>query len=242
MTTGAAYYCCVKSATTVTLHKKYDDSIDGLSPIDLTGYGAGIHQFDCASQKRIISSVSVASSGIGYRNRLTTVTSSGINTSNNTINIKDHGYTDGDKIRYDTKSTTPITGLSTQTDYFVSRIDGGSFRLSEVGIGSTAQNFYLQNKEYINLFSGGTGVHEFNYPPISITVDGNIGVSTFSGQNFNATLRPITRGSIKSVYIPYGGVGYGSSEIINYNRKIKFNKLHLKVPPPKVFKFKNYWG
>jgi len=222
LTTGAAYYCCVKSATTVTLHKKYDDSIDGFSPVDLTGYGAGIHQFDCNSQKRIISSVSVASSGIGYRNRLTTVTSSGINTSNNIINIKDHGYSNGDKIRYDTKSTTPISGLSTQTDYFVSKIDSGSFRLSEVGIGSTAQNFYLQNKEYINLFSGGTGIHEFNYPPITITVDGNIGVSTFSGQNFNATLRPIARGSIKSVYIPYGGVGYGSSEIINYNRQPEF--------------------
>ena len=77
-------------------------------------------------------------------------------------------------------------------------MDGSSFRLSEVGIGSTAQNFYLQNKEYINLFSGGSGVHEFNYPPITITVNGSIGVSTFSGQNFNATLRPIARGSIKS--------------------------------------------
>jgi len=222
LTTGAPYFCCVKSATTVTLHKNFEDSIDGISPINLTGFGAGIHQLDCASQKRIISSVSVASSGIGYRNRLTAVTSSGINTALNTINIKDHGYIDGDKIRYDTKSTTPITGLSTQTDYFVSKVDGGSFRLSEVGIGSTAQNFYLKNKEYVDLFSGGTGIHEFNYPPITITVDNNIGVSTFSGQNFNAKLRPIARGSIKSVYVPYGGVGYGSSEIINYNRQPEF--------------------
>ena len=92
-----------------------------------------------------------------------------------------------------------------KTEYFVSKVDSGSFRLSQVGIGSTTPDFYLRNKEYINFTSGGTGIHEFNYPAISINIQGNIGVSTFSGQDFNAILRPVTKGSIKSVHIPYGG-------------------------------------
>ena len=51
---------------------------------------------------------------------------------------------------------------------------------------------------------------------------GHIGVSTLSGQNFNAVLRPVTRGSIKSVYVESGGIGYGSSDIINYNKQPLF--------------------
>ena len=219
LTTDAAYYCCVKSATTVTLHKEYDNAVDGLSAIDLTDYGTGLHKLECANQKRVISSVSIASSGIGYRNRLTSITSAGINTATNTINIVNHGYRTGEKLRYDTKSINPISGLTTQTDYYVSDVDGNSFRLSAVGVGSTAATQYLRNKEYVNLLTGGTGDHEFNYPPITVTVDGNIGVSTFTGQNFQAQLRPIVKGSIESVYVPHGGSTYGSADIINYNRQ-----------------------
>ena len=219
LTTDAAYYCCVKSSTTVTLHTDYNEAIVGISPIDLTDYGTGLHKLECANKKRVINSVSIASSGIGYRNRLTSTTSAGINTANNTINIVNHGYRTGEKLRYDTKSTTPILGLTTQTDYYVSDVDGNSFRLSAVGVGSTSPTHYLRSKEYVNLLSGGTGDHEFNYPPITITVDGNIGVTTFTGQNFQAQLRPIVKGTIESLYVPHGGSAYGSADIINYNRQ-----------------------
>ena len=72
------------------------------------------------------------------------------------------------------------------------------------------------------IFFWWSGINEFNYPPISVSLEGHIGVSTFSGQNFNASLRPVVRGSIKSVYIVDGGVAYGSSDIINYNRQPVF--------------------
>jgi len=220
LTTNAAYYCSLIDASTVALHINYQDAIAGLNTIGLgPTYGAGIHELKCANKKRILSSISIGSSGSGYTNKLTSVTSAGINTSNNTISIPSHGYKTGELVRYDSKSTDTISGLSTLTNYYVTVVDGGSFRLSQVGVGSTAANFYIKNKEYINLTSGGSGQHLFNYPPVTVTLVGNIGVSTFSGQNFNAELRPIVRGSIKSVYIVDGGVGYGSSDIINYNRQ-----------------------
>jgi hypothetical protein len=221
LTTNASYYCCVKNATTVSLHKNYKDAIAGVSTISLTAYGAGIQELKCQSKKRIISSVSVGNFGSGYTNRLTSINSSGINTATNKISIKNHGYSNGEIIRYDTKGTV-ISGLATLTDYYVSKVDGDSFRLSAVGVGSTPANFYLRNKKYVNLTDGGSGFHEFNYPPIKVTVDGSIGVSTFSGQDFNAKLRPVGKGSIKSVYVVDGGSGYGSEDIINYNKQPTF--------------------
>ena len=221
LTTNAAYFCCVKNATTVSLHKNYTDAIAGISTIDITAYGVGIHEFKCQNKKRIISSVSIGNSGSEYTNRLTSINSSGINTASNKILIKNHGYSDGEIIRYATKGTS-ITGLATLTDYYVTKVDSDSFRLSSVGVGSTPANFYVRNKKYINLTDSGSGFHEFNYPPIKVTVDGTIGVSTFSGQDFNAKLRPVGKGSIKSIYVVDGGVGYGSSDIINYNRQPTF--------------------
>ena len=75
----------------------------------------------------------------------------------------------------------------------------------------------MNNKQYIDLKDGGSGYHEFNYPPLSVTVSGHIGVATFSGQDFNAVLKPLGKGSIKSVYVVEGGSGYGAQDIINCN-------------------------
>ena len=94
--------------------------------------------------------------------------------------------------------------------------------MSAVGVGTTSANFYLKNKKYIDLKSGGSGYHEFNYPPLKVEISGHIGVSTFSGQDFNASLRPVGKGSIKSVYVVDGGQGYGSADIINYNKQPEF--------------------
>ena len=221
LTTNAQYFCATKDASTVSLHLNYSDAIAGVSSIGLTGYGVGIQELKCANKKRVVSSISIGSSGSGYTNRLTSTPSSGINTSTNIINISNHGYKTGELIRYD-NSTTSIIGLTTLTNYYVTVVDSGSFKLSAVGVGSTAANFYIKNKEYVNLLSGGVGINEFNYPPIEVSLTGHIGVSTLSGQNFNASLRPIVRGSIKSVYIADGGDGYGSVDIINYNKQPLF--------------------
>ena len=88
LTTNAAYYCSLTNASTVALHLNYQDAIAGLNTIGLgPTYGAGIHELKCANKKRILSSISIGSSGSGYTNKLTSVTSSGINTATNIINI-----------------------------------------------------------------------------------------------------------------------------------------------------------
>ena len=220
MTTGAQYYVSVQDEYTVKVHKTYTDAIDVTNPVNLTSYGVGNHTFRCTNSKKIISAISVVSSGNGYSNRKTTTSSAGINTSLNTITLKSHGYRSGELISY-TSGTTAIGGLSNE-NYYVTKVDNNTIRLSQVGVGSTAANFYFANDQYVELTSTGSGVQSFNYPPITVSVNGKIGVSTVAGQNFGAQLQPVFRGEIKSVYVEDGGVGYGSSEILNYNKQPEF--------------------
>jgi len=187
----------------------------------LTSYGVGNHTLECVNKKSIIGSVSVVSSGDGYKNKKTIAVSSGINTSLNTITVKNHGYNSGDLIQY-TPESTPIGGLS-EGSYYLTKVDDNNFKLSSVGLGTTNQDFFYKTSQFIDLQSVGTGNHVFNYPEIKVTVSGLIGVSTFSGQNFNSVLQPIFRGEIKSVFVENGGVGYGASEILNYNRQPTFS-------------------
>ncbi|MEY4431888.1 MAG: Synechococcus phage Bellamy, partial [Bacteroidota bacterium] len=217
---NSSYFVSTVNEYSIKFYKSFSDAISKVNEIDLISYGSGNHTISSKYSKKVIGSVRVLNSGIHYKNRKTVATSSGINTSSNTITIKNHKYHSGEIISYSPEST-PISGLTT-ANYYVTKIDDNTFKLSQVGIGSTNSDVYYKNKEYVNLTSSGSGRHIFNYPEIQIQVSGKIGVSTFSGQNFNAILRPIFRGKIKSVFIENGGVGYGSSEILNYNHQPNF--------------------
>ena len=52
-----------------------------------------------------------------------------------------------------------------------------------------------------------------------LTLLGKVGVTTFSPQDLRASIKPIFRGSLKSSFLNVGGVGYGSSDIINFIKK-----------------------
>ena len=82
---------------------------------------------------------------------------------------------------------------------------------------------YKCRKIYENLTSIGLGTHSFNYPPINVQVIGNVGVSSLGGKDFHAIVQPIVRGEITSVHLTDNGVGYGSSEILNFERPCDVN-------------------
>jgi hypothetical protein len=222
LTTDSSYYVSVQDQYTVKLHKNTLDASVGINTIELTSYGEGTQFLESFTTKKKIGSVNVENPGYGYKSRKTTITSSGINTSNNSINIKNHKYNTGDVLVYSTSGSS-IGGMNSNDSYYVTKIDDDSFRLSYVGIGSTSKDFYYNTNQFVELNSGGTGIHSFNYEPINVTITGNIGVSTLAGQDFSARLQSVFRGEIKSVYLENGGVSYGSSEIINYNRQPTFS-------------------
>jgi len=219
--TDAFYFVRTVDASTIKLYKKQSDAISGINTVSLTEYGVGTHRIQAFNKKQIISNITVIDSGFNYENKKRTSSVSGINTSANQINIENHQYNSGEIILYSYDQTS-VTGLNSLTQYVVTKVDENNFKLSSVGVGSTTKFFYYENKQYIDLESIGSGNHSFNYEPISVSVVGEIGVSTFSGQDFSAKIEPIFRGSIESVQVTDSGVGYGVTDILNYNRQPSF--------------------
>ena len=221
ITDNAEYYVKLVDAKTIKLFANESDISSGSNPVNLTSNGEGVHRFESFSKKRIVSDVVVTSAGLNYENKERTCGIIGINTALNQINILNHGFNSGDIITYSGNSS----GLSNDQNYIVTAVDSDNFKLSSVGVGVTAKLFYYNTNQYVNIESTGSGSHTFKYPTISVNISGEIGVPAFVGQDFNAKLQPIFRGSIESVHLTSNGVGYGSSDIINYNRQPNINLL-----------------
>ena len=220
LTTSASYYASVvgSGGTTIRLHSDEAGALAGINTVTLTSRGSGTQHIKAAKTKSIIESINVINSGTGYENKKRTVQPAGITTSLDQIKIVNHDYKDGEIVNY-TCTGTPITGLTTATDYYVCFVDKDNFKLTSVGVGTTASNFYYRTKQYRPLESIGVGTHQFNYPEISVTITGTVGVASVGVETFEAKVQPIFRGEVTSIHLADNGVGYGSSEIINFNRQ-----------------------
>ena len=197
------------------------DSITGLNTVSLSSNGVGVHRFESFDKKRVLSDVIVTSSGSNYENKERTSGTSGINTSLNQINISNHGFESGDTVTYSGNAS----GLSSDQNYIITVVDSDNFKLSSVGVGTTAKLFYYNTNQYVDIESVGSGSHTFNYPTITVLISGEIGINTVSGQDFTAKIQPVFKGSVESIHLTDNGVGYGSSEIINFNKQPSFKLL-----------------
>jgi hypothetical protein len=215
LSTDSSYYVSVQSPTQIKLHNTLNDAVSGINTVQLTSYGIGNHEFKSFNKKSILGSINVENPGSGYENKKRTVSStvSGINTSINLINIPNHNFQSGEIVKY-SAGISPIGGLIDNNEYYVTKFDEDSFKLSEVGTGSISKDFYYVTKQYTNLTSIGSGIHSFNYPEIVVEVIGNVASNTFK-----AVVQPIFRGEITSVHLENTGSGYGSPEILNHIRK-----------------------
>ena len=219
---NSIYYIKTLNAKSITIHNIELDAISGINTVNITSYGTGKHSIESYSTKKKIQRFVIENNGEGYKNRLIQATSSGISTISNNITINNHGYETGEVVVYNA-SETPISGLTSASSYYVTKIDDNEFKLSSVGVGTTASNYYINNGEYVNFSSIGSGVHYFNYPPIEARITGKIGISTLSGQDFNAVISPIITGNVTSIFVANGGDYYGSEEILNYNRQPSYS-------------------
>lgn len=214
---NSIYYVSIVNDNTIKLHNNESDSILGKNEINITEFGDGTQRFRSTRRKNIITSINVLDGGSGYENKKRVTNSLGINTARDTIYIKNHDYENGDLITY-TSTENPISGLDTSQSYYVTVIDSDNFRLSSAGIGTTiSKENYLTN-QYVDLKSTGSGLHIFNYPNINVSINGRLGISRTDSSKFNATIIPKFRGSITSIQITNGGSGYGSENIINFDK------------------------
>ena len=213
LSTGAAYYVDVQNATSVKLYKSKDEAVNQINVIDLTGYGEGRHTLASETKKAVVSSIQITNEGSGYENKKTAVV--GLTTSLDKITVERHGYNSGELVTYSTAGTT-IGGLTDGSNYYLTKIDDNTFKLSEIGP-SGKEKFYYDTRQYINLTSTGSALdtHYFNYPAISVELIGRVGISSIGSETFKATLQPIVTGEIVSVNLSSKGSAYGSSEILN---------------------------
>ena len=217
LTTDAKYHVSVQDNQTVKLHNNLSDVLAGINTVEFTSFGNGSHQLQTVNKKSVVESISVINSGSGYENKKRSSGISGISTSQDTINIKNHDFKSGEKVKY-TAGTSAIGGLTDGTEYYVIRVDNDNFRLTEVGLTTSTRTLFYDTNQFIQLTSTGAGTHSFNYPAISVSISGPIGISSIGSTTFQAEIQPIFRGEITSVNLSNNGVGYGSSEVLNLDR------------------------
>jgi hypothetical protein len=218
LSTDSSYYVSTVSPYVVKLHKTLDDAVSGINTVVLSSYGVGNHILQSYNKKSVVGSINIINSGSGYENKKRTSQSSGISTALSIVEIENHDYKSGEVVVYNVDGTA-VSGLTTNTSYYVTSVDNDKFRLSQVGVGSTNQDFYYNTKQFVNFNSVGSGTHIFNYPEISVEIVGDVGISSVGSETFKSIIKPIFRGQITSVHLSDNGIGYGSSEILNYNRQ-----------------------
>jgi len=213
------YFVGIVSSTQLKLYKTKEKALGKTDPIVFTGIGSGTHSLKTLNSKNTITKIYVKNRGEGYSNRNISVLSqisvnnqeNGINTFDHYIFAKNHNFKDEDIVQYQ-NNNTPISGLSTQTNYYVKVVDENKFKLSVQGPSGSEKDNY-NNKKYVKFNSIGSGIHTFSYPPIQINVEYVSGIST------TPSLEPIVLGSVENVFISNEGRNYGSSNILNYHRR-----------------------
>ena len=214
ISTNSQYYVNVVDPSTISLHANQEDAVSGINTIQLTSFGSGLQAIKSAQTRNIVSSIIVTNSGSGYSNKKRQISVTGVSTALNRINILNHGFSNKEIVQYD---GTNVEGLSSTKNYYIVKVDDDHFSLTDIGTGTTATDAYYQDRVLVDLKSTGTGF--INYPPITVSVEGVIGVHTTAGQDFRCKVQPIFRGSIDSVDLTNNGVGYGASEIMNFDRQ-----------------------
>ena len=198
----SSYFVIKNGDFTISLAKTRNEALSGITTLPITTNGGGLHKFETKEQRLKVDSVEIISS-TDFHNRENTVKSVGINTYTDVINIPNHRYSSGELIRYGGSTGTPVTGLTSGNDYYVVKIDDNNFRVS----------ISTSLVDYVEISQQGSGLHSFNYPPITVEIDGTQGISTS-----NATAAATIRGKVDGVHVKTKGDNFGSL-FINDNFK-----------------------
>ena len=222
LTNNSTYYVGIINSTQVKLYRNRVDSINKTNAIIIGNSNTGVYSLTTVDIKNTITEVYVKEGGENYSNKTVKLPSSeyiddtttvGISTFDNYILVKNHNLREKDIVVYSTTDTV-ISGLSTTNQYIVSVIDNNKFRLAE----SVPTDFYYNysNNRFVNLNSVGFGTHTFKYPPIQVVVETTSGISSTT---ISPVFTPIILGEFESLFIESYGTNYGSSDIINFNRR-----------------------
>jgi hypothetical protein len=119
--------------------------------------------------------------GVGTGTQSLVVTS--INFDTDTITLPNHGYLQGELVQYDSRGQTEISGLTTNTPYYVIFINGDNIKLA-----TTPEN--AEENTAVDLLASPSGVGRHTLTSLSQTPDGIYNIaSTPSANTFTVTAR-----------------------------------------------------
>ena len=190
----SSYFVIKNDDFTISLAKTRNEALTGITTISIETNGGGLHKFETKESRLKVDNIEIISS-TDFQNRENTVDSVGINTFTDVINIPNHRYSSGELIRYGGATVANVSGLVEGNDYYVVKIDENNFRVS----------ISTSLVDYVKMSLPGTGKHTFNYPPVSVTIDGTQGISTS-----NATASAVIRGEVDGVHVKTKGNKFGS--------------------------------
>ena len=221
---GSTYFAGPVTEKRIKLYNSPEDAKIGVNTVNLGNISFGFHKFTSVNAKNTITRIYVKEQGSGYSNKKIIIQArptngdvqSGISTSDDYILAYNHNFNNGEIVEYSTDGTV-ANGLSTSTQYAVKKIDSDRFRLCDVGV-STQRDLTNYDKNKTAIIRGlGTGKHTIKYPPIVVKVESlsAIGSTTV----IKPDISPLVLGSIESVYLEEGGVGYGCTNIMDFQRR-----------------------
>lgn len=213
---NSTYYVYKVNANVIKLSNTPDGAATGQNIVNITAFGDGIQRFEAVTKKKIIGSILVENPGENYENKRITVFPEFVNIFNDSFYYQNHNFQHGELVQYRFDGIS-IGGLSTSQNYYLIKIDNDNFRLAEAGVTTAISKTNFETNTYIGITSTGSGKHIFKYPDIQVSVNGTIGIGTTSNENYKASINPVVRGTITSIDVEDGGVGYGSSTIVNFN-------------------------
>ena len=157
LSTNSVYYARVVDTQTIKLHNNEAEALAGISTVTLLELGKGTQRIVSYNPKNIIESINVVNGGQNYQNKEKVANPTGISTFLNCINIDNHHYESGEIVKYVSMGSS-IGGLTSGSEYYVSKKDDNSFYLSEVGVGDNTRDYYYRTNQYVDITSVGDRV------------------------------------------------------------------------------------
>ena len=235
LTSGARYFVAKLNDTQLSLATSKEKAL-AKTVINMNAFGNGVHKLTSTVNRRVIDDIRIISSTDDFSNKKVIVdaqawppffqrdiykTFVGINTQKNYIYARNHSFKSGDNVEYSFTGQS-IAGLSSALNYKVTVLDEDRFQLSEAGTATTISSVNYDNKNYVNMTDVGGGTHTFKYPDITVSINGIVstGNTDITPSYYNAIGVPVVRGGLENVFIRNGGVGYGVSNVMNYQKDI----------------------
>ena len=237
LTSEAIYFLRKITDTDVQIHVSKSDVLAGINTVDITDFGTGTHNFRSRDQRKFIDRIVITSSTDDFSTRKVVIDGVawppadqkdiyksfvGVNVEKNFIYARNHAFKTGDNVEYSFDGTI-IGGLSTSANYKVTVLDKNRFLLSEAGTPNSISSVNFDKKSYVNLTSVGAGTHTFQYPSITVKINGIVSAGNTDAipSYYTAVGSPVILGKLDNVFVRNGGVGYGVSNVMNYKRDIE---------------------